>query len=149
MRKIILWAAAVGWLVVCLFLSWQTGEETVGLSLKIAQWVCSFLSGMGFMVELESLHMHLRLFAHFGIFFAEGILAGGAAAVSFPKRKKLALPLTSLAISCLAVLAEVGKLPVPGRHLTWSEAALNVLGAVLGVLLIAVVSVCVKARSKK
>ena len=36
----------------------------------------------------------------------------------------------------IAVLAEVGKLAVPGRHLTWSEAGLNVIGAVVGVAVV-------------
>ena len=130
----ILWMAAIFWLILCFYLSWQTGEETVGLSLRIARWCYDLLSNLHFTVELESLHMQLRLFAHFGVFFATGLLMAGVFLVTFPQRKRsLTFCVAGILCTIIGVLAEVGKLHISGRHLTWSETGLNVFGALCGV----------------
>ena len=134
LKQIVLWIFAFLWLTFCFYLSWQTGEETVGLSLQIARWCYDLLSNLHFTVELESLHMQLRLFAHFGVFFVTGLLMAGAFLVTFPQRKRfLTFCVAVILCAIIAVLAEVGKLQISGRHLTWSEAGLNVLGALCGV----------------
>ena len=56
LKQIVLWIFAFLWLTFCFYLSWQTGEETVGLSLQIARWCYDLLSKLHFTVELESLH---------------------------------------------------------------------------------------------
>ena len=128
------WIVAVFWLTFCFYLSWQTGEETVGLSLRITQCIYNFLSGWGFTAELKSLHMQLRLFAHFGVFFVTGVLLACAITATFQRSNRIVLfSVSSVLCTIIAVLSEVGKLNVPGRHLTWSEAGINVLGALCGV----------------
>lgn len=41
--RIALWLMALGWLVFSLYLSWQTGNGTVGLSMKLAQSLLKLL----------------------------------------------------------------------------------------------------------
>lgn len=54
--------------------------------------------------------------------------------MTFPHGKRIVLFSASVVLcAIIAVLSEVGKHCVPGRHLTWSEAGLNVLGAVCGI----------------
>ena len=140
MRKalqIVLTAAALGWLAVCLFLSWQTGAKTVGLSWRIARWLHGILQDFGISWGLTSLHRRLRLLAHVGIFFVEGFLAAAAVGASHTRRKGLGMALTALFVAGAAVLAEVCKINIPGRHLQWDETGLDVLGGVAGVLLAA------------
>lgn len=132
--SIFLWAVTLLWFTFCFYLSWQTGEETVGLSLRITQCIYNFLSGLGFTVEIESLHMQLRLFAHFGVFFVTGLLMASAFLVTFPQKKRFRIfCLAGILCAIITVLAEVGKLHISGRHLTWSEAGLNVFGALCGI----------------
>lgn len=134
--KVILWLLTGFWLAFCLYLSWQTGTETTGLSWKIARVLLKALGAVGLAPDPQRFHMSLRLFAHFGVFLITGILFAGALEVSLPGKEYKNINVFLLGSSTcafIAVLAEVGKLAVPGRHLTWSEAGLNVLGAVVGV----------------
>lgn len=133
--RIFLWSLTVLWLAFCLYLSWQTGPETAGLSERLAQVLLKVLGVVGLTPDPQRFHMDLRLFAHFGVFFITGVLFAASLEVSLPggSRKDITVFLLGSSICAfIAVAAEVGKLSVPGRHLTWSEAGLNVLGAVCG-----------------
>lgn len=63
LKQIVLWIFAFLWPTFCFYLSWQTGEETVGLSLQIARWCYDLLSNLHFTVELESLFMKCNIVA--------------------------------------------------------------------------------------
>ena len=130
----ILWTAAIFWLFLCFYLSWQTGEATGKLSQKLAHFLIEILNRVGITPDPQQFHAGLRLFAHFGVFFVTGVLLACAIAATFPQSNKIVLfSVSAVLCSIIAVLSEVGKLNVPGRHLTWSEAGLNVLGAVCGI----------------
>ena len=131
---IILWTAAIFWLILCFYLSWQTGEATGKLSQKLAQFLIECLNRVGITPDPQQFHASLRLFAHFGVFFVTGILLACAIAATFPQSNRIVLfSVSAVLCSIIAVLSEVGKLNVPGRHLTWSEVGLNILGAVCGI----------------
>lgn len=137
--RLIFWLITILWAAFCLFLSWQTGQETAELSSGIAQFLLILLGKAGFTPDPQQFHMGLRLFAHFGVFLITGVLLAGSLEVSLPvgKRQNIYVFLLGSSICAfVAVAAEVGKLAVPGRHLTWSETGLNVLGAIVGVALV-------------
>lgn len=135
----ILWIIALGWTGFCLFLSWQTGEDTGALSMRLAQFLLRLLARVGVELDLAAFHMQLRLAAHFGVFFVAGLLFAAALAASLPAGKRGPRGLFFIpAALCAAgaVLAETVKLKIPGRHLQWDEAMLNAAGAALGVFFV-------------
>ena len=138
----VLWLLALGWAGFSLFLSWQPGEDTGALSMELARFLLGLLARVGIYPDQAAFHMGLRLAAHLGVFFIDGLLAAAALAVSLPRAERRAWPyiMAALACSALAVAAEVGKQYVPGRHLQWDETLLNVAGSVLGVGLVVAVS---------
>ena len=141
----ILWFLTLLWLAFCLYLSWQTGEETAGFSQRIARFLLDLLGKLGLQPDALHFHAGLRLFAHFGVFFVTGLLTASALFVSFSRdKRRMAFWIAAISCSLIAVLAEVGKLPIPGRHLTWSETGLNVVGAFVGCTL----SNCIYAFAK-
>lgn len=149
--KIGLWAASAAWLAFCFFLSWQSGGDTAGLSWSIAEFLTGLLRSLGISVQTELFHTHLRLFAHFGIFFVAGLLLASALEVTLPwsrSRELRSFLIAGLVCTLSAVLAEVGKLAVPGRHLTWSETALNAAGAVSASALIPAIAALMTRRRK-
>ncbi len=137
LATISLWFLSLMWLLFCFYLSWQTGEETVGFSQQVAQLLLELPNKLGIRPDAQQFHAGLRLFAHFGMFFVNGLLTSSALYISLPRSKwKRAFWIAAISCTVIAVLAEVGKLVVPGRHLTWSETGLNVLGAVVGVAVV-------------
>lgn len=109
------------WFSLSTFLSHQPGESTARTSRGLARK----LSWMN--TDTESLNGHLRSAAHFIIFFILTILTfwcfgffGVAGAVVW------------------AVLDEVTKIPVPGRHYSFNDVMKNMVGVCLGVLLVIV-----------
>ena len=142
-RTAILWAASVLWMGLCLFLSWQPGEETAALSGEIAQAVHRMIRLFGFEVDITIIHTVLRKLAHPAVFFVAGVLLFCSTARSLPRgprRAALACAVAALAVSLLAVVAEAGKLWIPGRHLQWDETLLDVIGAACGSIVAWVVS---------
>ena len=138
--QVILWLLTILWLAFCLWLSWQNGEKTTEFSQRIAQFFLDLLGRLGVQPDAQQFHAGLRLFAHFGVFFVTGILTAAALSVSLPRSQgRKAFWIAAVSCALIAVLAEVGKLGVPGRHLTWSEASLNVLGAVCGVTAVSLI----------
>ena len=138
----LLWSTFVIWSCLCLFLSWQSGEETVGLSEKIALFAIRILSSFGLKIEFSAFHTFLRACAHFAIFFVAGILCGCSFRYSFVGRARIerVSPIISASICViLAAAAEVIKIWIPGRHLEW-DILLNILGSVCGVIIISLFS---------
>ena len=72
-RTAILWTATVLWICLCLFLSWQPGEETAALSGRITLAVYRAIRTLGLEVDITMLHAALRKLAHPGVFFVTGV----------------------------------------------------------------------------
>lgn len=131
----LLWIVSALWLGLCLYLSWQTGEETTGLSEEITQGVKKVAHLFGYEVELSVLHAFLRKSAHGAVFFIAGVLCYAAFKRSLPKIPRLngiSAAMSIVLCSLTAVAAETGKVWIPGRHLQWDETLLGVLGAICG-----------------
>ena len=131
----ILWLISIMLMGVCLFLSWQKGDDTVGLSGTIAVAVKRVIYIFGIEIDLNILHLWLRKAAHVLVFFVAGILFYCSFWRSMPDgnhRGMYSFLVSVLLCSIFAVIAEVGKLWIPGRHLQWSETLLNVIGIVCG-----------------
>lgn len=136
---IVAWGAAtVTWLALCLFLSWQTGEETGQLSLAVTRLLEKVLALIGVTPEEAAFHMLLRKCAHFGVFFIAGFLFCGATESLWALRpvRGWTRLLCGVAVTLLALLADVPKIWIPGRHLQWSESCLNAAGALAGFLVL-------------
>lgn len=133
-----LWAAATGiWMGFCLFLSWQTGEGTGRLSLALARWLLRGLALVGLRPEEAAFHMFLRECAHFAVFFVSGALLSGTveAVLRLKPLGSWFRMVAGLLATLMALFADVPKVWIPGRHLTWSESCLNAAGALAGYLL--------------
>lgn len=124
---------AATWLGVIFFLSSQNGEQTADLSLGIVGVIHRALQSVGIQIDINRLHHALRTSAHVIVFFVEGILLYRAIN-GLTERRRVSLISALLVAIPLCALDELHKLPIPGRHCQWDEAALNFVGAALGVL---------------
>lgn len=131
----ILWVVAVLWAVLCVFLSWQQGEDTSQLSGKIAYAAKRVIYLFGIEIDLNTLNMWMRKYAHVAVFFVLSILFCSALQRSMPQSPYLSVrsyAVTVVACVVWAVIAEVGKIWVPGRHLQWDETMLDIVGVICG-----------------
>ena len=142
---ILSWILTLAWLALSFFLSFQDGPATTSLSLRISVFLVRFLGRFGVSVSLAAFHMALRSFAHFGVFCVQGFLFASTALLTFPHRR-LPLFLAVLVCAALAVMGEVIKQDIPGRHLSWPEAGLNTLGVLAGAALALLISFLVSRR---
>ncbi len=125
----LLWALAACWLAFAWFLSSQTGEATGKLSLRISAAICNVLKIDADLIP--DVDMTIRKAAHFAVYFILAGLATAASCYTFPGHQTAWLwPLGPLAI--ISVIDEMRKHAIPGRHSSWLEAGLNVLGCVVG-----------------
>lgn len=137
----------MAWLAVIFFLSSQNGVQTADLSLGIVGVIHRTLESIGIETDVSQLHHGLRTAAHVIVFFVEGILLYWA--IGGLTRKSHVRLLAALIISApLCALDELHKLPIPGRHCQWDEAALNFVGAALGVL-VCLVLVTILQRQRR
>lgn len=144
-----IWLAVLVWLGMLLYLSFQTGEGTAETSGRLAVLVSSILSTLGIETSYAVLHGILRTAAHIVVFLIFGGLLEAAvsktikATIRKPGRfekiemaeriwKVHGLPAVMLICVGIAILSEVLKIYIPGRHLDWPEVGLNIAGAWLG-----------------
>lgn len=120
------------WLVLAVFLSLQNGSGTGALSRGSTKWLVDRLSRIGLNLNFTTLHAFLRVAAHFIVFFVLGMLFAWSLNAWGAIRIWHVLA-TLTAVTAIAVLVEVGKLRIPGRHLQWNEALLNVSGVWCGI----------------
>lgn len=149
---VLLWVASFLCLGFCLFLSWQPGEESTEFSLGIVHLIKRILWHFGFQVNASQLHKLLRLFAHFAVFFAVGALFCGSFSLSLQSRAYAPLAaflLTGALCGACALGIEAVKRYIPGRHLQWNEAFIDVAGVVAGALVAALIAALVRCIGRR
>lgn len=117
----ILWFAWMTWL------SHQNGEDTGKASRDLAR--CLEGTFPFVKMDLEQWNRHLRKMAHVVVFAVLTVLLGltlTAASVALPK-----LPFL-VAVSVWAWADEKTKIPIPGRHFSWQDVGLNLMGILMG-----------------
>lgn len=121
-KKFIRWSMPALWLVVVLFLSSQSGDDSKELSMRLAKHLGA---------TTETLHSVIRSCAHFGIHFVLGILMYCAA--NFDTKKPAAITI----VSCIpiAIIDELIQYFAPGRFLDIFDVALNVSGILIAIVL--------------
>lgn len=83
--------------------------------------------------SVDYVHMYLRKWAHFIVYFIEsGLLV--LAMKNAMKAWKAACAVFGLC-TILAIADEAHKVLIVGRHCQWDEAGINIVGVIMGVLL--------------
>lgn len=134
MKRVVFIVITIFWAGLILYLSFEKGAETADTSMRLTH----FLMGLFYHGEppYEVLMLwdgHFRLAAHFVLFFLYGIWA----VIGLEEwSHKLGLSFVTALISGigLAVLSEVGKLWIEGRHCDFGEMRLNIAGVAAGCL---------------
>lgn len=130
------WSAACLWMMTVCFLSFQRGEDTSALGMGMTEILIRWLPFLGEKFGVEELHALLRKIAHVGAFFVLGVTvelsAEMSARVLDMGHRKLSR-IAFLLCTIVAVMTEVLKVGIPGRHLDWGEALLNFASVCLGI----------------
>ena len=128
---ILLWILCCSWLVFLLWLSSEDGVSTAYTSRQLSQLILQLLHLSK--KQLSQVDQLIRTLAHFVGFFVMGGLSYTASKATWAESKHQVIKVIT-AGAVLAVLDEVKKLFITGRHLSWPEAGLNAVGIVCGVL---------------
>lgn len=126
---LLLWTLTTIWFGVCFLLSSQNGTETGQLSLKASQFIIRLL-GLSSNL-LYPLNANLRMATHVIVFSVLSLLSGCASGVSLIRFRSAPL-WTFPPCIVFAFYDEIRKANIPGRHCSFKEAGLNVVGCVLG-----------------
>ena len=118
----------VVWFVFMTYLSHQTGESTGRASRQLAESLW-FLSD-----DAEALNMALRRFAHILVFAVLTVLLSRTVTLGNLPRWVLLLPVV------LSFVDEATKPWIQGRHFSWFDVGLNLVGTAVGGLIFALLS---------
>ena len=140
-RMIVSWGLVFGWMGIIFYLSAQHAEQSANLSGGITDTVKVLVDRVApnSNVNIESVSIFVRKNAHFFAYLLLGMLSLNALRKSrVENRKSLVL---AFAISVLyAISDEVHQLFVPGRSGQVSDVLLDSTGALVGIVLYAVIS---------
>ena len=161
-RRLFWWTLACLWCAMAIYLSRQTGEQTTQLGLFVTDLTEKVLVRLGAIVpgsvldalerflpdtvvtlmrggQVRTVYMHLvlRKAAHVGVYCGLGFLLMRAWAASMNARghnQLWAVLPAGLLGGIVAVLDEMQKAYIPGRHCDWAEAQLNIAALAAGLL---------------
>ncbi len=131
-RKWLLWALAILWLFIIVWLSSENGETSAKTSMRLS----AFLAGLFKLPEQDLAHLDrdLRIAAHFIGFLIMGALCFSAVRCTWIKSKKTFV--WTLIVCCgIAVVDEAKKILITGRHFSLVETVINLAGVGYGVWL--------------
>lgn len=132
--SIFFWIAATAWCGILFYLSGQNATDSSALSMRVTRFVLRVLPFLPY--TAEDLNLILRDVAHFAVFCLEGFFLGGAMMTLLPERLAGGL-LSILACAVVAVFNEYHQSFVDGRACEVYDMLVDTGGAVLGVLLAA------------
>ena len=129
--KVILWVVFCAWLILLTILSSEDGSATAQTSGKITAFVMElFRIPTAHQAKVETI---LRIAAHFILFFLLGGLLYAAMRVTWVNARFVHIWALGIC-GVLGIMDEVKKIFITGRHLSWEEAGLNVIGAWCGII---------------
>ena len=127
-KKLFRWSLLILWLILVVFLSCQSGNDSGGLS----HWMADNIFG----IPGDEFHAILRSCAHFSIHFILAILMYAAAYYSYDNPRAFATILGLL----VAISDELLQFHIPGRYPELSDIVVNSAGILLGVLISATIA---------
>lgn len=138
------WLPVILWAGLMIFLSRQSGTDTTELSGLLTRMLAEVLARLGIIVDQVQLHHALRTSAHIIVYFVWSVLLYrafcGCSRVCFTVSALLrSFLLTLVLCSAVAVLDELQKKWIPGRHCNWNEVVLNAVSALVGTLICSVI----------
>lgn len=134
MKRILLLTVFTLYTALILYLSFQPGGDTADTSMGLTKFILNiFIQGEIPYETLGYWHVVFRLLAHPVLFILYSMLAMGVA-MEFIKKRWSCILIATLCGILLAVVTEVGKRNIPGRHFDVEEMWLNIAGAIGGVL---------------
>lgn len=149
MKRIILTIEFIIYTALILFLSFQPGGDTADTSMTLTRYILGiFVDGDIPYETMEYWHMTFRLLAHPVLFCCYSMLAMGVT-TEFTRKRWLCVVGTAISGILLAVMTEVGKWNIPGRHFDLGEMWMNVAGVIGGILVYMVAAKVVRALCRK
>ena len=117
------------WFYFMTYLSHQSGEETTELSEGIVERIIKY-----FKIEnYNEIHYIIRKLAHPFVFFIFAILV---LFTLYQRWKTIKAFIIAIILMVLWTwMDEFTKLLIPGRHFSWCDVFLNLLGVIIGVLI--------------
>lgn len=127
------WCATGAWCVICLYLAGQELTATTKLSDTLTHFVLRLFELPGqtyYMTVFDT----LRQTGHIVVFMILSVLVYTAFITTTDSRRK-SLLCSSAVCAALSVGTEVGKLFISGRHCSFTDMLLNLLGCTAGIVL--------------
>lgn len=129
MKKIIITIILAAWTILFMVLTLQNGIDTTNTSKGLTEFLINLF---GLNADEEAVHGMLRHAAHIIFLAGEGIIlfiALHAAKIRLGKN----LMITCIACLAFAIFTEAIKIGIVGRHFSWTDVGLNLIGAVAGI----------------
>ena len=135
-KEIILLIATLLWLAFALYLSHQDGEHTAMTSLRLAERFLGWDEGIEPDEGVRMLNWKLRRIAHVVVYTVLAILM----LLTFGEIWSGHTVIAVAVLAIIAVVDEVTKIPIEGRHCSVTDIGLNLLGVAIGAVIIVFVS---------
>ncbi|HLS36244.1 MAG TPA: VanZ family protein [Bacillota bacterium] len=135
-HRVLAWSIALFWMGVIFYLSHQPGEASSELSSGIVKFVVEVLSfaipkGL---IEIKTLHLFVRKFAHFFAYFLLGVFILHAVLIDRSMTFRTALFVYLFTI-LYAISDEVHQLFIPGRSGEVRDVIIDSFGSATGISL--------------
>lgn len=118
------------WFSFMTYLSHQDGKSTTEFSEGIVEKIIKYFNLTNYYNEI---HYIIRKLAHPFVFCILAILVLFTLSQKCKKRKIFIF--ATMLMIFWAWMDEITKLSIPGRHFSWNDVSLNILGVIIGVLI--------------
>ena len=118
----------IGWFCFMTFLSHQTGEQTTEFSKEIVEKIIEYFQ----LVNYDEIHYTIRKLAHPFVFSIFVLLVLFTLSQRYKDRKIFIFAVIFMVL--WTWIDEFTKLLVSGRHFSWQDTLLNLLGVMIGIV---------------
>lgn len=119
----------ISWFCFMTYLSHQIGETTTELSKGIVEKIIEYFN----LTNYNEIHYIIRKLAHPFVFSIFAVLVLFTLSLKWNSKKIYFFAI--VLISLWTWLDEVTKLSIPGRHFSWEDTLLNLVGVIVGVII--------------